>query len=57
MGELRGVRATMDEMVKQERAMRPTVPASQIEREVRDIARQYDRDVRDGKEPRPARRD
>jgi hypothetical protein len=56
-GELPGVRRTIDEMVKQERASRPSVPAHQIEREIQNIALDYDRKVRSGEEPPPVRRD
>lgn len=56
-GELPGVRRTIDDMVKQERAMRPNVPPAQIRREVRGVALNYDRAVREGREPPPKRQD
>lgn len=53
MSEIRGVRGTMDKLVRQEREMRPGVPAEQIKREVLGVAQRYDRDVSSGREPPP----
>jgi hypothetical protein len=55
LGELPGVRSTMDETIAQEVAggCDPAVAAAQVQR----IAASYDRDVQSGRDPYPLRRD
>lgn len=51
--EIRGVRRTIDDMVQQEMRGRPERDRAQVVNQVREVARRYDRDVSDGREPPP----
>jgi hypothetical protein len=53
MGEIRGVRRTVDRMIRQEMKGRPACDLPRVKREVRAIARDYERRVRSGQEPPP----
>ena len=53
MGEIRGVRDTIDKLVGQEMQGRPASALPQVEAHVRRVANNYERAVRDGREPPP----
>lgn len=53
MGELRGVRDTVQKLIAQEMRGRPSSDRPAVEKQVLSVARKYDTAVREGREPLP----